>query len=110
MSVEEPTLFEAMDLQDLGKALEAKPGTYKKNKNAVSVLEIPVYTPDQIKAIRESVAMSQTIFARLLGVSNASVEQWESGGKRPGGSTRRLLSLLERFPDLPYSLDIIKPN
>jgi len=55
---------------------------------------------DQIQAIRKRMNLSQTVFARLLNVSASSVRQWEQGKRKPTGSTKVLLELLEKSPHL----------
>jgi putative transcriptional regulator len=57
---------------------------------------IPVYAPEQIRAIRDSYKLSQTVLASVLNTSVSTVRQWESGDKRPSGSSLKLLNLLER--------------
>ena len=57
-------------------------------------------TTFQIKAIREQMNLSQTVFARLLNVSPSSIRQWEQGKRKPTGSTKVLLELLEKSPHL----------
>ncbi len=57
-------------------------------------------TTYQIKAIREQMNLSQTVFARLLNVSPSSIRQWEQGKKKPTGSTKVLLELLGKSPHL----------
>ena len=57
-------------------------------------------TTYQIKAIREQMNLSQTVFARLLNVSPSSIRQWEQGKRKPTGSTKVLLELLEKSPHL----------
>ena len=57
-------------------------------------------TTDQIKAIREQMKLSQTVFAGLLNVSPSSIRQWEQGKRKPTGSTKVLLELLEKSPHL----------
>ena len=52
--------------------------------------------PAQIKAIRESEAVSQPVFARYLNVSKNLVSDWERGVKRPGGPALRLLYINSR--------------
>ena len=57
-------------------------------------------TTFQIKAIREQMNLSQTVFARLLNVSPSSIRQWEQGKRKPTGSTKVLLELLKKSPHL----------
>lgn len=54
--------------------------------------------------------MTQVMFAEFLGVSKKAVEAWECGRNNPNGSVCRLLSMLERNPELPemYLIDINK--
>ena len=53
------------------------------------------FTPDEIKALREREEVSQTVFARYLGVTKDAVSQWERGKKKPIGAALKLLSLVE---------------
>ena len=57
-------------------------------------------TTYQIKAIREQMNLSQSVFAKLLNVSPSSIRQWEQGKRKPTGSTKILLELLEKSPHL----------
>lgn len=51
---------------------------------------------EEIKAIPEHEAVSQTVFALYLNVSKESVSQWERGQKKPAGTTLKLLSLVKK--------------
>lgn len=55
---------------------------------------------EQIQTIRKNMNLSQSVFAKLLNVSSSSVRQWEQGKRRPTGSTKVLLELLEKSPHL----------
>ena len=57
-------------------------------------------TGEQIQAIRKNMSLSQSVFAQLLNVSASSVRQWEQGKRKPSGSTKVLLELLEKSPHL----------
>ncbi len=57
-------------------------------------------TPEEIQAIRARTKLSQAVFARLLNVSLSSVRQWEQGKRRPTGSTKVLLDLLNKSPHI----------
>jgi putative transcriptional regulator len=65
-------------------------------------VEIPKVqlTTDQIIAIRKQMNLSQTVFAKVLNVSTSSIRQWEQGKRKPSGSTKILLELLEKSPHL----------
>jgi putative transcriptional regulator len=53
--------------------------------------------PD-VKALRESVAVSQTEFARLIGVSKRTLENWEQKRTVPSGPARALLKIVATNP------------
>ena len=57
-------------------------------------------TSEQIQAIRKNMNLSQSVFAKLLNVSTSSVRQWEQGKRKPSGSTKVLLELLQKSPHL----------
>ena len=54
------------------------------------------FSAAQIRALREREEVSQTVFARYIGVTKDSISQWERGEKRPAGPSLKLLSLIER--------------
>jgi putative transcriptional regulator len=49
-------------------------------------------SPD-IRAIRRRLGQSQTEFARMIGVSVATLQNWEQGRRRPHGPARALLKV-----------------
>ena len=48
--------------------------------------------------IRESTGLSQAQFARLLGVSVRTLQEWEQGRRAPSGAARTLLLIAGRDP------------
>ncbi len=50
-------------------------------------------TGEDIAALRERERVSQTVFARTLGVSLNTVSQWERGERKANGAALKLLSL-----------------
>ena len=68
--------------------------------------ELEVEIPDveisakDIQKIRERIKLSQSVFAKVLNVSPSSVRQWEQGKRTPTGSTKVLLELLRKDPNL----------
>ncbi|HUG90711.1 MAG TPA: helix-turn-helix domain-containing protein [Planctomycetaceae bacterium] len=53
--------------------------------------------PD-VTAIREKTGLSQTHFARLLGVSVRTLQDWEQGRRVPSGAARTLLLIAAKNP------------
>lgn len=56
--------------------------------------EIEQYDAKHIKALREKEHVSQTVFAAYLNTSASTVRQWEQGGKKPRGTSLKLLNLV----------------
>ena len=65
------------------------------------------YQPTDIKAIRLKLAKSQSEFALMIGVSVATLQNWEQGRRTPGGPARALLKVAEHDPDaVAEALDV----
>lgn len=58
--------------------------------------EIPDYTAEKIKGLRERYRISQAVLASLLNTSLSTIRQWEAGDKHPSGPSKKLLNLLDR--------------
>lgn len=57
-----------------------------------------VTTVPSVAAIREQTGLSQPRFARLLGVSVRTLQEWEQGRRAPSGAARTLLLIAARNP------------
>ena len=53
-------------------------------------------TPTQIKQLRQSNGVSQPVFAHYLNTSESTVKQWETGAKKPSGTSLKLLSIVQK--------------
>ena len=62
----------------------------------IAVPKVRSFSPIDVRNIREKNALSQPVFARYLNVAATTVSQWEQGKKKPGGSSARLLDIVER--------------
>jgi putative transcriptional regulator len=58
--------------------------------------EVPVYSPEEIRALRERLNMSQSVLATAINASACSIQKWERGTKKPSGTALKLLNLLDR--------------
>lgn len=65
----------------------------------VEIPEIEIEAKD-IQKIRKRIKLSQSVFAKVLNVSPSSIRQWEQGKRTPTGSTKVLLELLRRDPNI----------
>ena len=52
-----------------------------------------------VKEIREGTGLSQPEFAKLLGVSVRTLQEWEQGRRIPSGPARALLAIASRHPE-----------
>jgi putative transcriptional regulator len=53
-----------------------------------------------VKAIREKTSLSQSEFARLIGVSVKTLQNWEQDRRRPTGPVVALLRIIAQEPKL----------
>jgi putative transcriptional regulator len=67
----------------------------------------PVEGPD-VRGIRARFRLSQNEFAALLGISVATLRNWEQGRRRPEGPARILLQVAARHPDAVW--DVVRPD
>ncbi len=51
-----------------------------------------------VSAVRRRTGLSQAAFSRRIGVSAATLRNWEQGRRAPDGPARVLLAMLERNP------------
>jgi len=62
---------------------------------------------DKINLTRINLNVSQSIFARLLGVETSTLRGWEISKRKPSGPSVTLLQLAYSFPD-PFVCAIIQ--
>ena len=59
--------------------------------------ETKIPDPD-VRAIREAAQVSQSDFARLIGINLRTLQNWEQGRSRPTGAARALLKIVASNP------------
>lgn len=57
---------------------------------------VPEYDAAKVRALRESLQLSQAVLASMLNTSVSTVRKWEAGDKKPSGPSLKLLDLIER--------------
>jgi len=57
-----------------------------------------VFQPEQVREIREKLNKSQSEFARMIGVSVSTLQNWEQGRRHPEGPARALLVVASKAP------------
>jgi DNA-binding transcriptional regulator YiaG len=80
----------------------ARAGVPLESRFTVRTVEMPdepaPYDAVAVRAARDKIAVSQAIFARLIGVSATLVRAWEQGQRSPALWARRLLDEINRDP------------
>ena len=56
------------------------------------------FDPEDVRAIRLKLGKSQSEFAMMIGVSAATLQNWEQGRRRPEGPARALLKVAAENP------------
>jgi len=59
---------------------------------------VTVVEPVHVQAIRRRLGMTQPEFAQLIGVSVATLRNWEQGRRQPHGPARALLKVVAKNP------------
>ncbi|HXK07828.1 MAG TPA: helix-turn-helix domain-containing protein [Verrucomicrobiae bacterium] len=60
----------------------------------------PVHVPQvDVRAVRNSMRLSQAQFASRFGFSPATLRNWEQGRSRPDAPTRVLLAVIAKHPE-----------
>jgi putative transcriptional regulator len=57
------------------------------------------FKPPSTSEVRAKVGMSQSAFAKLLGVSVRTLQEWEQGRRKPSGAAQTLLTIAQRHPE-----------
>lgn len=68
-------------------------------RGEVQPSRVTEFAPVDVKAIRKRLGQSQAKFARMIGVSVATLQNWEQGRRRPVGPARALLKVAAANPE-----------
>lgn len=88
------TLYDDLK-QGLEEAIVYEKGTGHAKARVFEIQPVKEYSNAEIRAIRMKSGMTQRVFAYYMGVSQKTVEAWESGRTHPTGPVFRLLYLLD---------------
>ena len=84
------------DFSELVTSIKEAGDIKRGNREPSRVFEI---TPVDIKAVRRKLRRSQSEFALMIGVSVATLQNWEQGRRRPDGPARALLKIATENPE-----------
>ena len=65
----------------------------------VSTKSAPEVTAEELKAIREKLNLSRTVFAHYLRTNPRTLENWEQGRAKPNAQAALLIHLVAKYPD-----------
>lgn len=76
----------------------------RKNNLRTTVLPRPPRAMEaaEIRALRERVQASQSVFALALNVGLSTVQAWEAGTRSPDGGNLKLLRVAEAHPEVVF--------
>ncbi len=94
------TRFDVQPDGTVRRRIERADGTVEKDE----VLTGPRW---EIMAARAQSGLSQADFAKAMGISKRTLENWEQGRAKPTGAARQLLRLAARFPDTVSRLETL---
>ena len=70
----------------------------------IEIKTIRLSKPPGPKAIRSTLALTQSAFAGMLGVSLRTLQDWEQGRRDPQGPAVALLRIAEQHPEVFVNL------
>ena len=85
------------DFEDLIKSIRQ---AGKINRGELRPSRVFEFKPVNIKKIRNDLNLSQTVFARMIGVSPKTLRNWEQGRRQPTGPARALLKVVQDYPEI----------
>ena len=88
-----------MKKTDFDKLLESVKQAGRIKRGALKPGRIFKVSPPDIKAIRHKLDVSQIQFAHMIGVTVATLQNWEQGRRQPHGPARALLKVASKNPD-----------
>ncbi len=68
-------------------------------KRTMKPSRIFTFAESEVKKIREQYGLSQDKFAILMGISTATLRNWEQGRRKPEGPARVLLQVAAKHPN-----------
>jgi putative transcriptional regulator len=69
-------------------------------RGAAAASRVTEFAAVDVKAIRQRLRKSQSEFARMIGVSVSTLQNWEQGRRQPVGPARALLRIAAESPEV----------
>jgi putative transcriptional regulator len=68
-------------------------------KGSMKPSRVFLFPESEVRKLRENYGLSQDKFASLIGISVATLRNWEQGGRKPEGPARVLLMVAAKHPE-----------
>jgi putative transcriptional regulator len=81
-------------LQSVREAAAIERGAMKPSR------KFEVKTANDVVRVRTSLGLPQTKFAKLLGISEDTLQNWEQGRRKPAGPAKVLLKIAAKHPKI----------
>ncbi len=72
---------------------------WQKGQKKLKVTRLTLPTAGDVAKIRHKLGLSQQAFAAFMGVSVATLRNWEQGRREPHGSAKSLLLIAKKVPE-----------
>lgn len=73
-------------------------------KGAMEPSRVFEFPESEVKKLRENYGLSQGKFASLMGISVATLRNWEQGRRKPEGPAKVLLMVAAKHPEILLDL------
>ena len=87
-----------MNTKDFNNLTQSVKQAGKIKRGKMKPSRVSVFNPADVRAIREKLNKSQSEFALMIGVSVATLQNWEQGRRRPEGPAQALLKIASVNP------------
>ena len=78
---------------------QAREGKRTLRTHSVEIKPAPEVSPKELVRVRESLNLSQALFAVYLRTNVRTLENWEQGRAKPNAQAALLINLVKRYPD-----------
>jgi len=100
MTIEKRDLFTDL-MQGIGDLQAEREGKLTLKNTMMIDAPAPEFAPERIRALRESLGLSQAVFASAIRTNVRTYQKWEQGNQsKPNDQARLLLGLIEKDPSV----------
>ncbi|MBM96134.1 MAG: transcriptional regulator [Oceanospirillaceae bacterium] len=92
-------LFQEL-MDGIGDMADQREGKITLRQYEVEAKPAPAVTAEEIVSLRESMNMSQAVFARQIRTSTETLRNWERAKAKPNAQAALLIKLVQKYPDM----------